>query len=84
MVDHFAQLLERSRYDVAAFGRGDEDDGASLTPEAQALLLTRAYGVIQRAEGMLEVVEDHDNRWLRELRNLVSAVSPVVRSSAKW
>jgi DNA-binding phage protein len=83
MVAHFTDLLERSRYDVATFGRDNEESTGVLTPEAEAAMVTKAYGAIQRVEGMLEIAEDHGDRWLRELRTLVTAVSPLLGSIAR-
>jgi hypothetical protein len=45
----------------------------------EAQVTARAYGAVQRAEGILEFA-DGDERLIRELRNLVSAVSPLLPS----
>jgi hypothetical protein len=75
MVEHFEKLLTRSRYDVAAFGRGDEE---VETPEVQARLVADANAALQRARAVLEWAQGGDQRLLNELRLLVEGVAPVI------
>ncbi|MFI5710343.1 hypothetical protein [Kribbella sp. NPDC051620] len=80
-VAHFADLLYQSRIDVLAFGRDDDEDRATLTPEAEVRMMMTAHGAIQRAELLLETTEN-DDLPVRELRSVVSAVGPLLESFA--
>ena len=75
MVDHLQSLLTRSKYDVAAFGRGDDD----LVPlDVEERHMANASAAVQRAQAVVEWARDADERLLSELRLLVDAVKPVV------
>jgi hypothetical protein len=77
MVEHFEKLLTRSRYDVATFGRGDEE---VETPDVQARLFADANAALQRAQAVLEWAQVGDQRLLVELRLLVEGVAPVIET----
>lgn len=76
MLAHFEELASRSRLDVAAFGRGNEEHPPAThgePPELQRRALERA---IARAGGVLEFAsEDRDPQLLKELRALHGAVT---------
>lgn len=77
MVEHFEALVTRSKYDLASFGRGDEE---IATPEAQLRTIAAAGAALQRAHAVLEWAQGGDERLLSELRLLVEAVAPAIEA----
>ncbi len=78
MVAHFEELLQRSRYDVASFGRSGDEDTVRV-PDDAIRIAANAFAAVQRAQGILHFASGGDERLLNELRSLVSAVAPLVR-----
>ncbi len=82
LVEHFELYLRKTRHEVAAYGRKAEADNGFRTPEEQAVLESTALAAVSRAEAIVEFAGESDDRYLDELRRLVEAVRPVIRSSA--
>lgn len=75
IVAHFESLAERSRHDVAAFGRAQEELEATH-PQAMPIDVNPALAAaLARADAVLEFFPDRDDRLLGELRALRDAAS---------
>ncbi|NUU19056.1 hypothetical protein HP550_17545 [Cellulomonas humilata] len=77
MVEHFERLAQRSRHDVRAFGRGDDEPlgGDDVPVEVQR---ERASAAIARARAILQFAENSDPRLVAELSTLCDSLDPVV------
>lgn len=75
---HFERVVEQLRIDVAAFGRSvTESDGDGYDGAAE--FRRKAEDALTRVAGILEFAQQQDDLLLRELKNLYTAVLPVVR-----
>lgn len=84
MVAHFEELLERSRHDVAAFGRSPDLESAepnsTVSTDASRAV---AFAAVQRAQAVLTFADKGDERLFDELRLIVEAVGPQFDSPAR-
>lgn len=77
LVEHFERLARRSRHDVLAFGRAADEagEGANISDE---VAFERATAAVDRARAVLQFAGDADERLVRELDSLCSAVAPAL------
>lgn len=74
---HFEDVVEQIRIDLAAFGRSSDEAEMSASPERMARDASEA---LSRAEGVLRYAPD-SNPMSADLRDLVAAISPLLKSS---
>jgi hypothetical protein len=75
-VDHFEKLARRSRHDVLAFGRSNDDlDDDSVSED---VAIARAAAALDRTDAVLRFVRDADPRIVAELEALSSGVRALV------
>ena len=79
MVEHFEAYLEKTRHEVAAYGR--RADEGLLTAEERSRQQALAYAAFSRAEAVVEFAGDSGDRYLIELVRLVDAVRPLLEPS---
>jgi len=77
-VETFERNLRNFRHEVAAYGRRAED--GSLTREEEERIERKAVVALGRAQAVVEFSADVDDRFLKELRELVHAVEPLLNS----
>ncbi len=76
-LESYEELVEQARGDLASYGRsGGDDEEATEQPE---LVGRRATEALIRVEGVLTFAPD-SNPLTRELRAIVEAVGPLLRS----
>jgi hypothetical protein len=80
-VEHFEKLARRSRHDVLAFGRSNDDlDDDSVSED---VAIARAVAALDRADAVLRFVRDADPRIVAELEALSSGVRALVLHAAQ-
>lgn len=83
LVEHFEAYLRKTRHEVAAYGRKADADRGLQTLEEEAAVHAAAAAAVSRAEGILDFAGTDDGRFLEELRRLVEAVGPLVRTQSE-
>lgn len=75
---HFAAQVELVQRQLAAYIDVEADDAPRSTADANADRHA-AQVALARAEAVVEMLEEPDNRMARELERLVVAVAPAVK-----
>lgn len=77
-VEHFEKLARRSRHDVLAFGRTNDDTDAGVSEETA---IAQAVAALDRADAVLRFATDADPRLVTELQALCRGVRGLVSAA---
>jgi hypothetical protein len=77
LVEHFEEALNKTRHEVAAYGRNG-DDVDVLTYDQEVERWAAASKALTRVQAMLEFDTSMPERFREELTTLVAALAPLV------